>query len=144
MCDDLRKFYEDLIGRVSDTTWFRLKAKFAKYNFDLTKTNLQMYVQIKSNIRRTKLKDLELVKVFSEIEVAAQKMKPIHTGEEILREIAKIHQLPHPTTISTWFREIGGFGKKKKYSRDQLKVILLRSAIYKKAQTQKENKNEID
>lgn len=134
VCSNERKCYEQMVGRVSDSAWWRFKKRFEKYGFALTEENIQAYLQKKQTIKRTSLSDVELIAAFGLAEEHLKRLRSSYSGEQLMNEVERIYKRPHSTTITKWFADIGGYSKTKTYDRDQIKHILIKCYTYKKIQ----------
>lgn len=67
------------------------------------------------------------VKAEKLLNVASQNMK----GSEVLSLLSRYGVKPHQSTITRWFRPLGGYRKNKEYNPQDLKTIFTNAFIYK-------------
>lgn len=129
-----RIVYETLVGkRVCDTHWWRVKKVMKNCELPLTKYGFNLYLSLKKTSPRYftqyhKVKGL-----------IAQKIEPLLgeglSGDEFLKILEKVNIHPHQSTVSRWFKGIGGFKASGFYSKTSLLPIVAIALIYK-AKTQ--------
>ena len=72
------------------------------------------------------------VKAEKLLNVSSQNMK----GSEVLGLLSRYGVKPHQSTITRWFRPLGGYRKDKEYNPQDLKTIFTNAFIYKATHAQ--------
>lgn len=125
-----RIVYETLIGeRVSDTHWWRVKKVMNSCELPFTKYGFELFLNLKKTSPRYftqyhKVKGL----ITKQIEpMLGQGL----SGEEFLKVLEKVNIHPHQSTVSRWFRAVGGYKATAFYSKFALLPIVATALIYK-------------
>jgi hypothetical protein len=127
---EVRFFYESVLGRrISDVQWWRVKKSFIQQGLALTTENLKWVGEFKKVLPHANLSHGILAAYTN-----AQKLigsKELIQGEFLTELFNQQGVRIHPSTISRWFRPLGGFRKSKFYPADKLQPIILAALIYK-------------
>jgi hypothetical protein len=129
-----RIVYETLVGkRVCDTHWWRVKKVMENCELPLTKYGFNLYLSLKKTSPRYFTQYHKVKGLIS------QKIEPLLgeglSGDEFLKVLEKVNIHPHQSTVSRWFKGIGGFKASGFYSKASLLPIVAIALIYK-AKTQ--------
>jgi hypothetical protein len=82
-----RLAYEAVLGRVSDSHWYRVKRILKKHNLEVSVKNVQLFAGIRSQIPRSAIGVEGILDCYQKVELILGKSKPLK-GSEIL-EILK-------------------------------------------------------
>lgn len=130
MDDKARLAYEAIAGRVSDSHWYRTKRLLGKHQLELTVENIQFFAQLRQTIPRSAVGVSGLLDAYRQAQKVLRTTKEF-TGAEVLALLAKYGVRPHQTTISRWFKPLGGYRRNKEYTPAQLKSIFTQAFLYK-------------
>ena len=125
-----RIVYETLTGdRVSDTHWWRVKKVMSSAELPLNKAGFELFLNLKKTSPRHftqyhKIKGL----MSKQLEPAIGQGL---SGEEFLELLKKVNIHPHQSTVSRWFRAVGGYKATAFYSKSALLPIVATALIYK-------------
>jgi hypothetical protein len=127
-----RLAYEVVAGkRVSDNHWYRTRKLLERHKLEVNVKNCQFFAELRKAIPRSAIGIEGLLDCYKKAdEILNQSTKPL-TGSEVLRILAQYGVHPHQTTVSRWFRGIGGYRKNREYSPAQLKSIFANAFLYK-------------
>lgn len=128
---EARLAYELLIGRVSDSHWFRVRQLLKQQNLELTPKNVQFFAELKKLMPRSALGVVGLIESYRKADELLSKSNRNYKGAEILGILQQYGVKPHQTTVSRWFRPIGGYRKEREYSPDKVKNLLIQAFLYK-------------
>jgi hypothetical protein len=125
-----RTVYETLLGeRVSDTHWWRVKKVMASAELPLTKTGFDLFLSLKKTSPRHFTQYHKIKGLMS------RQIEPMLgeglSGEEFLKVLEKVNIHPHQSTVSRWFRAVGGYKATAFYSKFALLPIVATALIYK-------------
>lgn len=129
--------YELVMGRISDATWYRICKSFSENKLELTTKNIRMYIEFRKATAKTAVSLTKHLKAFVEASELVDKCKTSTTGEEILNLLLKYGVRPHRTTITRWFKPLGGFKKKSIYAKDEVRHVMSTAFVYRAEQMQK-------
>ncbi len=119
------------MGRVSDCHWFRVKKLLRTHNLELTPKNIQFFAELRKLMPRSALGVAGLIESYRKAEEFLSKTSRTFRGSEILGIFHQYGIRPHQTTVSRWFKPIGGYRKNKEYSPDKVKNLLIQAFLYK-------------
>jgi hypothetical protein len=128
---DARLAYEAIAGRCSDNHWYRVKQLLKKHSLPVSVANAQFFAQVRQLIPRSAIGIEGILDCYSKADAILSKSNRSFQGMEILEMLNRYGVRPHQTTISRWFRPVGGYRKNKEYSPDKLKSIFTQAFIYK-------------
>lgn len=132
--EESRIVYETLVGkRVSDTHWWRVKKCMNACELPLTKYGFDLYLALKKTSPRY-FTQYHKVKGLINKQIEPLLGEGL-SGEEFLDVLKKVNINPHQSTISRWFRSVGGFKATGFYNKASLLPIVVAALIYK-AKTQ--------
>jgi hypothetical protein len=127
---EARLFYESALGkRISDVQWWRLRTALNKQGIALTQSNLKWIAEIKKVLPHASLESGLLI-AFSNAEKLLGDTKEVQ-GEFFLQQLQKAGIYIHPSTLSRWFKPLGGFRKKRFYPTEKLHSISISAYIHK-------------
>jgi hypothetical protein len=137
-----RLAYELIIGRCSDNHWRDVRKTLIKNHMELTIENIQFFAEIRQIIPRSAIGVQGVLKCYTEAEQLLNKTNRKLKGLEILTILNQYGIKPHQSTITRWFKPLGGYRREKEYSPQDLKPIFTSAFIYRAIQTTKPpNKN---
>ncbi|WP_236721538.1 hypothetical protein [Trichormus sp. NMC-1] len=125
-----RIIYETLIGaRVCDTHWWRVKKVMSACELPLNKSGFELFLALKKTTPRHftqyhKIKGL----LSKQVEPA---LGDGVTGEQFLKVIEQLNITPNQSTVSRWFKAVGGFKSTQFYCKAALLPIVATALIYK-------------
>ncbi|MFP4410973.1 hypothetical protein [Coleofasciculus sp.] len=125
-----RLAYETLMGRVSDSHWYRVKKILQKHNLEITVKNVQLFADLRTKIPRSAIGVEGILTVYQKVNQILSKSKPLK-GSEVLDLLHQYGVKPHQTTISRWFSPLGGFRRGKEYPPEKLHSVFVSALIYK-------------
>jgi hypothetical protein len=128
---EARLAYEAIAGRCSDNHWYRVKRLLKKHNLPVSVANAQFFAEIRALIPRSAIGVEGILECYSRAEVILSQSNRAFEGAEILKMLSSYGVKPHQTTISRWFRPLGGYRKHKQYPAQKLKSIFTQAFIYK-------------
>lgn len=126
-----RLAYEAIAGRISDNHWYRVKRLLTKHKLPITVANAQFFAQVRQLIPRSAIGIEGILECYSKADSILSKSNRSFQGLEILELLKTYGVKPHQTTISRWFRPLGGYRKSKEYPAEKLKSLLCQAFIYK-------------
>lgn len=130
--EQARLAYEVAVGkRVSDNHWYRTRKLLERHKLEVNVKNCQFFAELRKAIPRSAIGIEGLLDCYKKAdEILTKSTKPF-TGSEVLQILNQYGVQPHQTTVSRWFRGIGGYRKNKEYSPAQLKSIFANAFLYK-------------
>jgi hypothetical protein len=128
---DARLAYEAIAGRCSDNHWYRVKRLLKKHGLPVSVANAQFFAEVRSLIPRSAIGIENILDCYSRADSILSKSNRSFEGSEVLLMLKSYGVSPHQTTISRWFRPLGGYRKSKQYPAEKLKSILTQAFIYK-------------
>ncbi|NER27251.1 MAG: hypothetical protein F6J89_06335 [Symploca sp. SIO1C4] len=137
--EDARLAYELAIGkRVSDAHWWRTRKLLTNHRLEITATNAQFLVALRKQIPKSAIGVSGLLDAYHRAESLTAKMGGTMTGAEVSNILLQFGITAHRTTISRWFKKAaGGYQKKRDYTPEEIKGILISAFLYKASQTGK-------
>lgn len=129
--EKVRLAYELSLGnRCSDNHWYRTRKLLERHQLEVNAANVQLFAELRRAIPRSQIGIsglLECYRQATEVLKNAQSLK----GSKVLAVLRQYGVTPHQTTVSRWFRGLGGYRKDREYTPDQLKAIFTAAFIYK-------------
>ncbi|NEP00418.1 MAG: hypothetical protein F6K58_17405 [Symploca sp. SIO2E9] len=137
--EDVRLAYELAIGRrVTDTHWWRTRKLLQKHQMKITAKNAQFLVELRKQIPKSAVGVSGLLDAYHKAETLTKKVGGTMTGAEVTNILQQFGITAHRTTISRWFKKAaGGYQKKRDYTPEEIKGILISAFLYKASQTGK-------
>ena len=130
---EARLAYELAQGkRVSDSHWSNVKKILTHNSLEVNPSTVVFYSKLRKEIPRSSVGIFEVFKCYQRAEKLLINSPKIR-GSEILDILAREGISPHPSTISRWFKSLGGFRKTRLYLPEKLTPILAQAFIYKTA-----------
>lgn len=128
--EETRIIYETLVGaRVSDTHWWRVKKTMNACELPLSKYGFDLFLALKKTSPRH-FTQYHLVKGLINKQIEPLLGEGL-SGEEFLKILTRVNIHPHQSTISRWFKPIGGFKSTGFYNKASLLPIAIAALIYK-------------
>jgi hypothetical protein len=128
---DVRLAYEAIMGRVSDNHWYRVKKLLVKHRLEISVSNIQFFAELRKLIPRSAIGVEGILECYRKVDQILGKSSRSFQGSEVLMMLSQYGVKPHQTTISRWFRPLGGYRKQKEYSPDKLKSVFVQAFLYK-------------
>lgn len=131
-----RMAYEMHLGkRVSDSHWSHVKNRLISQGLTVDNDTVVFYARISQIIPRSCgiAKALQAYNRAERLLLAPHKI----TGLEVLDIFAREGINPHPSTVTRWFKDAGGFRRNRKYLPEKLVPVLARAFVFKASQTDK-------
>lgn len=128
---DARLAYEAIMGRVSDNSWYRVKKLLAKHRLEVSVANVQFFAELRKSIPRSAIGVEGILECYQKVEQILSKSNRSFEGSEVLMMLGQYGIKPHQTTISRWFRPLGGYRRQKQYSPAKLKSVFVQAFLYK-------------
>lgn len=132
-----RLAYELIVGRCSDNHWRDVRKILAKNQMELSVENVQFFAEIRQIIPRSAIGVEGVLKCYSEAEKLLNKTNRKLKGLEVLTTLNQYGVKPHQSTVTRWFKPLGGYRRNKEYSPHDLKPIFTSAFIYKAMQSTK-------
>lgn len=130
-----RLAYELIVGRCSDNHWRDVRKTLAKNQMELTLENVQFFAEIRQIIPRSAIGVQGVLQCYSEAEKLLNKTNRKLKGLEVLTTLNQYGIKPHQSTVTRWFKPLGGYRRNKEYSPHDLKPIFTSAFIYKAMQS---------
>lgn len=134
---NVRLAYELIVGRCSDNHWRDVRKILAKNQMELTIENVQFFAEIRQIIPRSAIGVEGVLKCYAEAEKLLSKTTKKLKGLEVLTTLNQYGVKPHQSTVTRWFKPLGGYRRNKEYSPHDLKPIFTSAFIYRAIQTTK-------
>lgn len=137
--EDTRLAYELAIGRrVTDVHWWRTRKLLQKHQLKITALNVQFLVELRKQIPKSAIGVSGLLDAYHRAESLTAKMGGTLKGAEVTNILLQFGITAHRTTISRWFKKsAGGYQKKRDYTPEEIKGILISAFLYKASHTGK-------
>jgi hypothetical protein len=126
-----RLAYELIVGRCSDNHWRDVRKILANNQMEITVENVQFFAQIRQIIPRSAIGVQGILNCYSEAEKILNKTNRKLKGLEILHILNQYGIKPHQSTVTRWFKSLGGYRRNKEYSPHDLKPIFTSAFIYR-------------
>lgn len=131
MMDKERTDYELAVGhRVSDSHWSRTKRILSENNMIINTANVVFYAKLRKQFSRIS-DTTQLIRVINEVDCLLTSKRSRISGAEFLQTIQNYGIKPHKTTLSRWFKQLGGFRKTRLYFPEKLTPVLTAAFLYK-------------
>lgn len=134
---DPRLAYELIVGRVTDNHWRDVKKILLKNQMELTVKNVQFFAEIRQIIPRSAIGISGVLKCYGEAEKLLSRTSRNLKGMEVLHVLNQYGVKPHQSTVTRWFKPLGGYRKNKEYSPLDLKPIFTSAFVYQAMQSTK-------
>ena len=128
---EARLAYELVTGRISDSHWFRVKQLLKRQGLEPTSTNALFLAELRKLIPRSAVGVSGLLESYKKADEFLNKSRRSYKGSEILAVLNQYGVKPHQTTVSRWFKPLGGYRKDREYSPDKIKNLLIQAFLYK-------------
>jgi hypothetical protein len=141
--EQTRIIYETLIGkRCSDTHWSKTKKLMVACELPQDKDGFNVLINLRKVSPRYFTKYVEIKDELTQL--GKQLLPAIGlglTGEQFINLIQKLEIHPNQSTISRWFKGVGGFKSSGNYTKQVILPIVATALIYKsKSQSSQLNK----
>lgn len=152
----LKTEYRIITGFDSDSNW----GKFRKILEELgvlspqltenqNRANLIFYAKIRKDLPKTGVNLKAALQIYSQERQFVEALNGRRlTGQEIVDYLSSQSVIVNPSTITLWFRDVGGFRKKATYLPEEVLKVTCRASLYKATmrvkQTNQEQINESD
>ena len=128
---DARIEYELIFGRCTDNHWRKIQKILQKNQMEVTPKNVKFFAEIRKIIPRCAIGVDGILTCYSNAEKLLSKTSNNITGVEVLNLLSTYGIKPHQSTVTRWFRHLGGYKRDREYSPEDLKPILTNAFIYK-------------
>lgn len=132
-----RLAYELIVGRVTDRHWQDVTKILLKNQMELTVENVQFFAEIRQIIPRSAIGISGVLKCYGEAEKLLSRTSKNLKGMEVLHVLNQYGVKPHQSTVTRWFKPLGGYRKNKEYSPLDLKPIFTSAFVYQAMQSTK-------
>jgi hypothetical protein len=123
--DPKKQFEKYLTRKISDRTWYRVKAIMADHNLPINKDNLMVVATLKRESTRHRIPLETSLSYFLKVANIETKIK----GDQFYSYLQQLtNYAPHRTTIIRWFE--GSFDPDKLYRQSELSKVLLSAFLY--------------
>jgi hypothetical protein len=131
--EQTRIIYETLIGkRCSDTHWSKTKKLMVACELPQDKDGFNVLINLRKVSPRYFTKYVEIKDELTQL--GKQLLPAIGlglTGEQFINLIQKLEIHPNQSTVSRWFKSVGGFKSKGIYSKQIILPLVANALIYK-------------
>jgi len=128
---EARAEYELVFGRCTDNHWRTVQKILKKNQMEVTPKNVKFFAEIRKIIPRCAIGVDGILTCYSTAEKLLSKTSHKLKGVEVLNLLSTYGIKPHQSTVTRWFRHLGGYKRDKEYSPQDLKPILTNAFIYK-------------
>ena len=129
---DSRLAYELALGRrVTDNHWYRTRKLLQGHGFEVSPETVRFFAQVRQLIPRSALGVAGILTCHQRASELLSKTTEPLKGSEVLIMLRQYGVAPHQTTVSRWFRPLGGYRRDREYSPTQLKSIFTQAFLYK-------------
>ena len=123
--DPKKQFEKCLTSKISDRTWYRVKALMATHSLPINKDNLMVVATLKRESTRHRMPLDITLSYYLKVASIDSKIK----GDQLYQYLQVLTNCsPHRTTIIRWFD--GSFDPNKVYQSSQLSKVLLSAFLY--------------
>jgi len=120
-----KEFEKHLAHKISDRTWYRVKAIMATHNLPINKENLMVVATLKRESTRHRIPLETSLTYYLKVANIETKIK----GDQLYAYLQLLtNYRPHRTTIIRWFN--GDFDPDKLYRQSELSKVLLSAFLY--------------
>jgi hypothetical protein len=120
-----KQFEKHLAHKISDRTWYRIKAIMATHNLPINKDNLMVVATLKLESTRHRMPLNVTLSYYLKTANIQAKIK----GDQLYNYLQLLtNYCPHRTTIVRWFE--GSFDPDKVYRQSELSKVLLSAFLY--------------
>lgn len=102
---------------------------------ELTVKNVQFLAEVRRIIPRSAIGISGVLKCYGEAEKLLSKSTRNLKGMEVLQVLNQYGVKPHQSTVTRWFKPLGGYRKNKEYSPVALKPIFTSAFVYQAMQS---------
>ena len=131
--EQTRAIYETLVGkRVSDTHWSKTKKLMVACELPQDKDGFNVLLNLRKVSPRYFTKYVEIKDELTQL--GKQLLPAIGlgiTGQQFINLIQNLEIHPNQSTVSRWFKSVGGFKSKGVYSKQTILPIIATALIYK-------------
>jgi hypothetical protein len=118
-------FEKHLAHKISDRTWYRVKAIMADHNLPINKDNLMVVATLKRESTRHRMPLNITLSYYLKVANIETRIK----GDQLYNYLQLLTSYrPHRTTIIRWFE--GDFDPNKLYRQSELSKVLLSAFLY--------------
>jgi hypothetical protein len=123
--DPKKQLEKHLAHKISDRTWYRVKAIMATHNLPINKENLMVVAVLKREATRHRIPLETSLTYYLKTANIETKIK----GDQLYNYLQNLTNFaPHRTTIIRWFE--GNFDPDKVYRQSELSKVLLSAFLY--------------
>jgi hypothetical protein len=128
---DARLEYELIFGRCTDNHWRNIQKTLTKNEMEVTPKNVRFLAEIRKVIPRCAIGVDGILTSYSKAEKLLNAANKSMKGSEVLNILSQHGVKPHQSTVTRWFKSLGGYRKDKEYNPQELKTIFTHAFIYK-------------
>ena len=128
---EARLEYELTFGRCTDNHWRNVQKILQKNQMEVTPKNVRFFAEIRKVIPRCAIGVDGILTCYSKADKLLNQTSRNIKGMEVLKLLSDYGINPHQSTITRWFRHLGGYKRDKEYSPEDLKTIFTNAFIYK-------------
>lgn len=128
----MRLAYELAVGkRVSDNHWYLTRRLLSEHKLELSTENVQFWAELRQQVPKTAIGVHGLLEAYHRANKLLDRARKNFKGSEVTQILFQFGITPNQSTISRWFKSLGGYKKNREYQPKQIKKILIRAFIYK-------------
>ncbi len=128
---EARLEYELIFGRCTDNHWRNVQKILQKNQMEVTPKNVRFFAEIRKVIPRCAIGVDGILTCYSKADKLLNQTSRNIKGMEVLKLLSDYGITPHQSTITRWFKHLGGYKRNKDYSPEDLKTIFTNAFIYK-------------
>jgi hypothetical protein len=127
-----KEIFENGYGKkISIRTWYRYRKLLVDNAVPVTSDNLLKLARFKKSLQHSN--DTECFLKYLELIRKMRNIAEIYSGSAFLNLLSDTLEVDfHPSTVSRWFKDLGGFQKQSKYKLDSLIPVALKAFIVAK------------
>ncbi len=134
--EDARLAYEVTRGsRCSDNHWYRTRKLLELHQLEVNIENAQFFAELRKVIPRSAIGIKGLLDCYKKANQLLKSTEPLK-GSEVLKILRQHGISPHQSTVTRWFKPLGGYRRDRDYSPKQLKSLFATAFIYKAHSTE--------
>jgi len=133
---DARLEYELVFGRCTDNHWRNIQKTLTKNQMEVSPKNVRFLAEIRKVIPRCAIGVDGILSSYAKAEKLLNTASESMKGSDVLSLLSRHGIKPHQSTITRWFRPLGGYRRDREYCPQELKSIFTNAFIYKAVHAQ--------
>lgn len=137
MVNQDRLNYESIAGRVSDSTWRVVRRNFEEMELSMSPKNIRYYAKVRAMLPSTGCSVAKGMRILKHLMRSWSNLKVGYYGHEIIEVLSKEGINPSSSTLTRWFKDLGGWRANKQYEKKDLLKLVPRIVVYASNSQQK-------